>query len=156
MEQSGSVSVFRIGDVRRLIAAARRAAAFPESGPEGWRKSPVDPCAVLAVFGASRLKRGYTLRAYSFREGGNGNAFVHALPVVPAFPDCPRKKDHFLDPPVPPGALDDVMKAIDGDASALSRLSPFAVRSRASRVRSQVGRLRWTTHTIMGGNLAGP
>ena len=79
--RNGFIHTFRAADVHRLIAAARRAAAFPEHGPEGWHQRPVDPCALHAAFPALRLRSGYTLRAYAFREGENGNAFLYAAPI---------------------------------------------------------------------------
>lgn len=77
MDPAAFIHTFPRAEVHRLIRRARRAAAFPEDGPEGWHKSPVDPCSVLATFLPLQLKPGYTLRAYAFREGGNGNAFVY-------------------------------------------------------------------------------
>src|SRR4051794_6540914 len=90
-------------EVHRLIAVARGAATFPDDDRQGWQKSRVDPRTLLAVF--SSLKPGYTLRAYSFAEGGNGNAFVYAMPMDAPFPEpetCPRDTSAFLEPPVPP------------------------------------------------------
>jgi hypothetical protein len=99
---------------------------FPDDGPEDWHKSPVDPCSLLGAFPALRLRPGYTLRAYSFGESGNGDAFVYATPMDPPFPEpeeCPRDGSRFLDPPIPPGALGDLMDAIEGDGSVLALLS---------------------------------
>jgi hypothetical protein len=144
---------FPLADVERLIAAARAAAAFPRHSPEGWCKSPVDPNDVLAAFPALSLRPGYTLRAYSFREGGNGNAFVYATPVDDAFPepeDCLRSAGHFLGRPVPPGALADVVDAIDGDRSAWSYLSASIFAREIREFGALWHGLDWTTHRILG------
>ena len=93
--------------------------------PAGWSISSVDPAGVLAVFEPLRLKPGFTLRAYQFTSGGNGNGFVWAIPEGSELPHpdrCPRLEDRFLSPPKPPSALDDLMEAVDGDGSAFSYL----------------------------------
>jgi hypothetical protein len=74
---------------------------MPRDLPNGWLKSPVDPHDVLAVFRSLRLKPAFVLRAYQFREGGNGHAFVYATPAEAPFPQpdaCERRAGPFLDP----------------------------------------------------------
>lgn len=71
------IHIFSQGDVHRPIAAS----LFPDAGPEVRHKSLVEPCSLLAAFPSLRLRSGYTLRAFSFCEGGNGNAFVYATPM---------------------------------------------------------------------------
>lgn len=96
---------FPVDRIQWLRRAAARAAKFPDHGPNGWRKSPVDPCRVLRVFRLLRLLPGYTLHAYQFRSGGNGSAFVCAMPVDSPFPDpeeWPRDEGRSLEPPFRP------------------------------------------------------
>ena len=92
----------------------------------GWYKSEADPNYILDCFPALHLKKGYILRAYQFSDGrGNGSGFVWAMPQAAPFPDykdCPRLESHFLKPPKPPGALESVMEAIEGDGSPMSYL----------------------------------
>ena len=107
---------------------------------------------MLEPFASLRLKPGYTLRAYAFREGGNGNAIVYAMPIESPFPEpdqCPHDDRHYLQPPIPPGALGDIMEAIDGDRSPWSYLSASIRANRASSARAGTGR-EWSTHTILG------
>ena len=145
-------SVDRIQSLRRAIARATR---FPDNGSDGWRKSPVDPCLVLNVFRLLHLLPGCTLRAYQFRLGGNGNAFVYAMPVNSPFPEpdeCPRDEFRFLEPPVPSGALSDVMAAITGDGSPESYMQA----SIFAREIVEFGALwhgsEWSMHEIIAAN----
>ena len=116
-------------DIRRLTALRRRAAMAQqrqEPPPAGWSKSTIDPIGVVGAFDALRLRAGFTLRAYQFYEGGNGNAVVWAMPAGSDFPEpqeCSLRAGGFLDPPRPASALDDVMAAIEGDGSPWSYIS---------------------------------
>ncbi|MCK5784541.1 MAG: hypothetical protein KAH06_08840, partial [Desulfobacterales bacterium] len=61
------------------------------------------------VFKKLSLTPGYTLKAYVFIEGGNGNGIVWGLPETKTFPEpdeCERLKDVFLSPPRPESAVD--------------------------------------------------
>ncbi len=114
-------SVRNLQSLRRKAEDARRI-EFPESDDflercdilekkpvQGWQKSPVDPMDLLGVFKKLSLKQGYTLMAYVFIEGGNGNGIVWGLPETKTFPEpdeCERLKDVFLSPPRPEGAVD--------------------------------------------------
>jgi hypothetical protein len=94
-----------------------------EPPPAGWSKSTIDPMGVVHAFDALRLRIGFTIRAYQYYFGGNGNAVVWAMPAGSDFPepqDCSLRAGGLLDPPRPPGALDDVMEAIEGDGSPWS------------------------------------
>lgn len=145
-----SFSLRRVNALRR---AAARASTFPEEGPYGWRKSPVDPAALLGAFGPLRLKPGFVLRAYHFREGGNANGFVYALPADAPFPEpeeCDQHGEHFLEPPIPPGALPDVMKAIDGDRSAWSYLCASIFARELTEFGAWWHGCEWSTHKILG------
>jgi hypothetical protein len=139
--------------VEHLRKQAGKAAELPEGVPSGWSKSLVDPMALLAVFEPLRLKDGYTLRAYQFREGGNGNGFVWALPVDADFPDpedCPRLANIFLEPPKPPAALDDFMEAIDGDGTPWSYICASILAREMAEFGAMWHGCDWDTHTILG------
>jgi hypothetical protein len=121
-----TIEIFEVKKVVSLLNRVRRAAEVPNEGPEGWSRSIVDPMELLAVFKSLRLKQGFVLRAYLFREGGNGNGVVYAMPEKLPFPEpseCEYDKNRFLSPPVPDGALYDAMEAIDGDGSLWSYLA---------------------------------
>jgi hypothetical protein len=147
------ITTFAVSHVQRLIGRARRAAAFPDGGPSGWSRSAVEPCALLSAFRTLWLRPGCTLRAYSFNEGGNGNAFVYAMPIDSPFPEpdkCARDDSHFLSPPVPPGALANLMEAIDGDGSALSYLSASILSRELREFGASWHGCNWSTHRILG------
>ena len=89
--------------VNQLRRRAQRASNVTDRGPEGWSKSDVDPMALLSAFPSLHLKEGLTLRAYQFREGGNGNGVVWAMPVketghlgLTCRPRCLRAKQPSL------------------------------------------------------------
>jgi hypothetical protein len=143
---------FTAKKIAQLRRRTSKAAELPEDVPSGWSKSTVDPMAVLAVFKPLRTKEGYTLRAYQFREGGNGNGFVWAMPVDAEFPDpedCPRLQDVFLEPPKPPFALDDVMDAIDGDGSPWSLICASIFGREISEFGAMWHGCDWDTHEVL-------
>jgi hypothetical protein len=120
-----STTIITTGPLNRLRRRAQRAAWLPLELPPGWSRSPTDPGHLLAAFPALRLRPGFALRAYVFRQGYDGNGIVWALPEHAPFPepDTCLRLDAWLESPRPPGALDDVMEAIDGDGSPLAYLS---------------------------------
>jgi hypothetical protein len=145
-------TTFSIQQVSQLRRRAQRATKVNTEGPQGWSKSDVDPMSLLSAFSSLRLREGFTLRAYQFREGGNGNGVVWALPADAPFPEpdaCPKLKDRFLEPPCPPGALDDVMEAIEGDGSPRSYLSASLFAREAAEFGAMWHGCDWSTHTII-------
>src|SRR5690606_6300114 len=83
-----STTIFPVEEVNSLRAAAataREVDDFHEA--DGWSKSSTDPMRLLEVFPTLQLKPGYTLRAYTFASGGNGNGVVWAMPVNAEFPE---------------------------------------------------------------------
>jgi hypothetical protein len=107
---------FPIGQVNELRKQARAARMVRVDGPDEWCISDVDPTGVLHVFKTLRLKEGLVLRAYQYREDGNGDAFVWAMPIDAPFPD--RQPHQY--PPKPTEALTDLMEAIEGDGTPWS------------------------------------
>ena len=79
--------------IRKIRRAATRAVEVPETAPVGWSQSRIDPTELLPFFEPLKLKEGFKLRAFQFKdEVGNGNGFVWGLPADAAFPapdDCP-------------------------------------------------------------------
>jgi len=150
-----NTTTFSISAIQTLRKRAAKRAQPAEDCPEGWSKSSVDPMRVLAVFTPLRIKDGYILRAYQFREGGNGNGVVWAMPLEADFPepeDCPRLEDEFLEPPKPPAALDEVMEAIDGDGSPWSYLCASLLSRELGEFGAMWHGCQWSTHTILGKN----
>ena len=101
-----NVHAFALDKVLELQKKCRTADGPVENAPEGWSISGADPMGVLRAATSIWVKPGYVLRAYQFREGGNGNGFVYAVPEAEPFPEpreCrARDASHFLGPPVPP------------------------------------------------------
>jgi hypothetical protein len=116
---------FPISELNALLTQAERARCIRRDLREGWSSLSDVPRSLLNVFPRLRLKSGFTLRAYMFRESDNGNGFVYAVPTdapVRGPEDCARDTQHFLHPPSAPEALPDVMDAIEGDGSPQSYL----------------------------------
>lgn len=145
------ITVFPITRIRKLRKNAQRAAALPEFIPSGWSKSAVAPGRLLECFSSIRLKPGFRLRAFQFREGGNGNGFIWALPDGVPFPDpdeCPRLDGRFLDPPKPPGAVE-VLEAIEGDGSPWSYLSASIFAREAGEFGAMWHGISWGVEEIL-------
>jgi hypothetical protein len=140
-----STTTFPVGEINRLRRRAQ--AAVPHTpAPDGWSISPVDPLQLLAAFETLRIRPGFALRAYVYREGLDGNGVVYAMPIDEAQPlpeDCPSL-DVFLSPPRPAAALDNVMQAIDGDGSPFSYMS-------ASLLAREMGEFGASWHGISWG-----
>lgn len=90
------------------------------SRENGWRKSQLNPMALLGYFGSLRLKPGLVLRAYECHQAPNSWGIVWAMPASTLLPE-PRPNGNGR-PPKPQGALDDVMEAIEGDGTPYSYL----------------------------------
>jgi len=143
-----SVKFFTAEEIKQL----RQPVTLPCKRPRGWSKTQVEPVEVLKAFSALRLKKGFVLRAYQFREGGNGNAVVWAMPEESPFPDpkeCPKLKDAFLEPPRPPLALDDLMEVIEGDGSHWSYLSASIFEREVNEFGAVWHGCSWSTHEII-------
>ena len=156
--QAVSFSIRRVNRLRRAAAKARMvpAAEDPDLSPEeslsdGWFASAYDPSDLMRVFDTLWLKAGFTLHAYEFRAGSNGNGIIWAVPadaplVTPG--DCPRLDDTWLQPPQPPGAVP-LMQAIEGDGSAWSYLSASILSREAAEFGAVWHGCVWSDQTIL-------
>jgi hypothetical protein len=125
---------------------------LPEGTPDGWSKCRVDPAKMLTVFPELRVRQGYVLRAYVFKEDANANGFVCALPADADFPepdDCPRLESHFLTPPKPLDALDDIMEVIEGDDSPESYLHASILRRELREFGGGWHGIQWGMNTVL-------
>jgi hypothetical protein len=150
-----TIETFQLRKLVRLLNKARRVAEVPAEGPGGWSQSSVDPMELLAVFKPLRLKQGFVLRAYLFREGGNGNGVVYAMSENLPFPEpgeCEYDDSRFLSPPVPYGALDDAMEAIEGEGSLWSYLAASLLSRELEEFGAMWHGCNWSTHEILGKN----
>ncbi len=94
--------------------------------PQGWSISQGNPETIIQGYSHLNVNPTYQLKAYQYYSGGNGNGVIWAIPKNNDFPqpeNCETMlNDHFLKPPKPLTALDDYMKAIQGDHTPLSYL----------------------------------
>ncbi len=146
-----TISVAKINELREKAAALSQPVEGQEE-PQGWSKSRVDPGKLVELFSPLRLRKGYVLRAYVFREEGNGNGVVWAMPEGADFPapkDCPTLENHLLKAPKPWDALDDPMEAIEGDGSAWSYLAASLLRRELREFGAMWHGCNWGTHFLL-------
>lgn len=147
-----TVQRFTAKTIKQWRERASKIGALPEGTPEGWSKSRVDPKQVLDVFPKLRLRKGYVLRAYIYKSGGNSNGVVWALPEDAEYPapaDCPRLESHFLKPPKPFDALDDVMEAIEGDDVPEAYMQASIFRREIREFGAGWHGVRWGFYTVL-------
>ena len=156
-KEQGTSTNFSAAKLEKLRKKAAKAVEVPKDTPDGWSKSKVDPLKLIEVFPPLKLKKGVVLRAYQFKEGGNGNGVVWAMPAEANFPEadqCPKvkRKDGFMTVPKPPAALESIMEQIEGDGSAWSYIEA----SLLSREFWEFGALwhgtNWGTFRILDGS----
>lgn len=150
-----NTTVFPLTEVQQLRKRAAKAREVTDIVPEDWSKSSVDPMEVLAVFPQLRIKKGWTLRAYQFRESADGKGIVWAMPADAEFPDpgqCPRQENVLAGPPKPVAALASVMDVIEGDGSPGSYLSASLLSRELREFGAMLHGCDWSTHTILGQN----
>jgi hypothetical protein len=144
---------FSIRKIQQLRRKAEQIRRVPEKGPEGWRKSEVDPMRLFEVFTSLWLKEGLVLRAYVYRWGIGGNGIVWAMPQELHFPEpakCFRVMGKFFYVPKPPGVLNDVMEAIEGNGSLWSYLCASLFAREVSEFGAWWHGSNWNTHVILG------
>ena len=144
---------FSIEVVQQLRQCAQEACEVPNEGSEGWTKSDVNPMQLLASFPLLKLKEGLVLRAYQCRMGSDGKGIVWAMPEQLAFPEpeaCLTLKEELLKPPQPPGALSNLMEAIEGDYSPLSYLSASLFAREVAEFGAMWHCCNWGLHQIIG------
>ncbi len=123
-----------------------------EPAPAGWAKSEHDPNKLVDLFKPLRLRKGYVLRAYIFRENGNASGVVWAMPENAEFPepaDSPTLEHHLFKAPKPWDALDDLMEAIEGDESQWSYLAASVLRRELREFGASWHGIDWGAHVIL-------
>jgi len=143
---------FTAAEVNQWRKKLNELSQLPEATPNGWSKSRVDPARLLTVFPELQVREGYVLRAYVFKEEANSNGFVWALPADAEFPepdDCPRLESHFLKPPKPFDALDDMMEVIAGDDSPESYLHASILRRELKEFGGGWHGIVWGMNTVL-------
>jgi hypothetical protein len=146
---------FPLESIRTLVNRAAHARRVPSEGPEGWTKSEIDPKELLQVFDPLRLKSGYTLHAYQFRSGLNGNGVIWAMKeeAVPSNPIYLRLHSNTeLRSPKPVEALDNILEAIEGDGTPWSYLCASIFMREAREFGALWHGCSWSNHTIIDAN----
>jgi len=146
------VKQFTAAEIKQWRKKLNELSQLPEATPNGWSKSRIDPSRLLTVFPELQVREGYVLRAYVFKEEANSNGFVWALPADAEFPepdDCPRLESHFLKPPKPFDALNDMMEVIAGDDSAESYLHASILRRELKEFGGGWHGIVWGMNTVL-------
>ncbi len=121
-------------------------------GKEGWHVSPVSPMEIVKIFPNVWIKEGFTLNAYIFRSGENGNGVVWALPEDSEFPEpdeC-NVSDDVLKTPEPPHAKP-FYEVIDDDGSLQSYLSASILTRELFEFGALWHGCWWSYHEVIGG-----
>jgi hypothetical protein len=145
-------ATFSAAKIKEIREKAAKTVTTPEDTPEGWAKSRVNPNKLLDVFTPLKIRKGFVLRAYTFREDENGNGVIWAMPSNAEFPepkDCPTLETHLLRAPKPSEALDDAMEAIEGDNSAWSYLAASLLRREFSEFGAVWHGANWSLHFVL-------
>ena len=155
--KSISFSITRVNCLRR---AAERAREFPgeqgdpwseRSRSDGWFASAYEANDLISVFDTLRLKPGFALHAYEFRQGPDGNGIIWAVPADAPQPppdNGPGLRGSLSDHPKPPGAVR-LMQAIESDGSPWSYLSASILRREAAEFGAFWHGCDWTLQTIL-------
>ena len=146
------VKQFTAAEIKQWRRKLNELSQLPQATPNGWSKSRIDPARLLTVFPEFHIREGFVLRAYVFKENANSNGFVWALPIDAEFPepdDCPRLESHFLKPPKPFDALDDMMEVIVGDDSPESYLHAAILRRELKEFGGGWHGIVWGMNTVL-------
>ena len=157
-EPAARVSCFDAARLEALRREANAVAQLARNTLEGWSKSRIDLSDLLRAFQPLSVKPGVVLRAYQFREGGNGRGIVWALPANSEFPepDCCRLSRHDeqieIDVPRPPAAFASIMAHIEGDGTPWSYLAASILSREISEFGARWHGREWSVHRILGTN----
>lgn len=137
-----------------LLDEWRQKTAMPmrEGVAAGWTKSRVDPAKMVEAFELLKVKKGFALRAYQFREDVNGNGVVWAMPENAGFPepkDCPTLANHPFKAPKPAAALADPMEAITGNDEPLSYMAASILLREFSEFGAAGHGCNWSMHVLL-------
>ncbi len=112
-----------IDDLSRLFyIGSNPTVAPPTPNPQGrWFVSITNPGAALLKLPGLRVKTGFRLIGYLYRDGEKGSGVVWAVPeALSTIAQLEKALLSSTDPPKPEGALANFMNAIEGDQSRLS------------------------------------
>ena len=123
---------------------------MPVAREAGWRKSELDPMALLDYFRCLKLKRGYVLRAYERHLAPNSWGSVWAMPASIVLPN--PKPNGNGKPARPDGALDNMMEAIEGDGSPYSYLCASLLARELEQFATLCPESEWLNCFILDGN----
>ena len=132
-----------------------------DTAPQGWSIASYDPTQLLAAFSCLRLRDGYRLAAYRFREGGNGNGFVFAIPEDRKLPEPPESGFGLgwsssgsalftcAEDSLPDWVRADVGHLLEGDDSPLSYFEASILLRELRELGAKWHGCSWSTHELV-------
>jgi hypothetical protein len=122
--------------------------------PRGhWFISTVNPAAALSKLPGLQLKPAYRWVSYLYRDQREGRGLVLAMPESLSTTACLEKalikSQDSAQPPLPEGALENFMDAIDGDRSAASFLVASLLRRELQEFGALGQRCNWSYHRLI-------
>jgi hypothetical protein len=109
------VAIVELEWLRRRLSALLRGPRSRDDYYGTWTECRLDTDAIFASFASVRMRPGWRLCAYAFRQGGNGNGVVYAIPPGGADPEpFGTRTGSLFDPPRPLDARS-VAEAIEAD-----------------------------------------
>jgi hypothetical protein len=148
-----TVESFSATTIKELRIRARDLLPSAKDVPNGWSLSPTNPSQIVTLFRSLRLKAGFTLQAYLFKNsGGDGRGIVWALPEDHVLPD-PGNRPALIrwlwHPMKPRAALRNCMEAITGDGTPNSYLCASILARELAEFGARWHLLSWTTEDIL-------
>ena len=118
-----------------------------------WSISTVNPADAIVKLPGLWLKPGFRLVSFVYREKETGKGAIFAVPesysTTTLLEQATAKSRDILQPPVPEGASDDFMAAIDGDSSAASFLLASVLRRELREFGALGKQCDWSYHRVI-------
>lgn len=145
------VTYFTAAQATRLRNRIRRKIKVPSNPPDGWSRVPYNPEALINSLPGISLKPEYTLKAYLYRAGLNGNGLIRAekkgmnieLPEWNNYPGTsyPYKQQ--------PGTERHIVEALMLDGTAKSYITASLLERECLEYGALWHGLNWSTHEII-------
>ncbi|WP_280768037.1 hypothetical protein [Salipaludibacillus daqingensis] len=123
----------------------------PEDSPQEWSLSPYDPNQLIDKLPRVELKPSYTLNAYLYRSGANGNGVIRAenKDATPSMPEWNRYPGNAYPLKEESGTEKYVVHALELDGSARSYLTATLLEKECQEYGALWHGVDWEVHHII-------